>query len=79
MSKAGRGVFLVSDTPPQPAEVIEVWISISGTAAECSCGWRSHTPAGVLPAAVMAAAEKHADGTGHYWPESETDAAEVAL
>lgn len=53
--------------------VVEVWIGIGGTTGECSCGWRSMTPAGVLPAAVLAAAEKHVQETGHLWPTGEED------
>ena len=52
--------------------LIEVWIDIAGTTAECQCGWRSHTPAGVLTDPVLAAAERHANETGHHWPTGET-------
>jgi hypothetical protein len=50
---------------------IEAWMGISGTCAECDCGWRSSTPAGVLPDAVLSAAEAHAVETGHHWPTGE--------
>lgn len=47
---------------------VEVWLGVSGTTAECGCGWRSMMPAGILPQVVMAAVEKHCADTGHHWP-----------
>jgi hypothetical protein len=72
----------VSDCPPvaatnnpdrPPQQLIEVWLDAAGTTAECACGWRVHMPAGVLPQAVMSAAEAHESTTGHRWPTGETD------
>lgn len=64
MSSFGVGVT-------EDPERMEAWVSVSGTTAECSCGWRSHTPLGVLPDAVLATAEEHTTTTGHYWPTGE--------
>lgn len=47
---------------------IEVWLGVGGTTGECGCGWRSMTPAGVIPDAVILQAEAHAAETGHRWP-----------
>lgn len=47
-------------------EQVQVWISDSGTTAECECGWRTSTPAGVVPEVVTAVVEAHLVETGRY-------------